>query len=112
VYQALRRTIDRGEGLDPRIADAVADAMKDWAVEHGATHFTHWFQPMTGLTAEKHDSFLSPVVEGGAIHAFTGKELIKGEPDASSVPLGRHPRDVRGRAATPPGIRPRPRSCA
>jgi glutamine synthetase len=88
VYQALRRTIDRGEQLDPRIADAVADAMKDWAVEHGATHFTHWFQPMTGLTAEKHDSFLSPVVEGGAIHAFTGRELIKGEPDASSFPSG------------------------
>jgi glutamine synthetase len=88
VYQALRRTIDRGEQLDPRIADAVADAMKDWAVEHGATHFTHWFQPMTGLTAEKHDSFLSPVVEGGAIQAFSGKELIKGEPDASSFPSG------------------------
>jgi glutamine synthetase type III len=88
VYQALRRTIDRGAVLDPAIADAVADAMKDWAVEHGATHFTHWFQPMTGLTAEKHDSFLSPVVEGGAIHAFTGKELIKGEPDASSFPSG------------------------
>jgi len=88
AYQALRRTIDRGAQLDPRIADAVADAMKDWAVEHGATHFTHWFQPMTGLTAEKHDSFLSPVVEGGAIQAFTGKELIKGEPDASSFPSG------------------------
>jgi len=88
VYQALRRTIDRGAELDPLIADAVADAMKDWAVEHGATHFTHWFQPMTGLTAEKHDSFLSPVAEGGAIHAFTGKELIKGEPDASSFPSG------------------------
>ena len=88
AYQALRRTIDRGEQLDPRFADAVADAMKDWAVEHGATHFTHWFQPMTGLTAEKHDSFLAPVVEGGAIHAFTGKELIKGEPDASSFPSG------------------------
>ncbi len=88
VYQALRRTIDRGEQLDPKIADGVADAMKDWAVEHGATHFTHWFQPMTGLTAEKHDSFLAPVVEGGAIHAFTGKELIKGEPDASSFPSG------------------------
>ena len=88
VYQALRNTIERGERLDPKIADAVADAMKDWAVERGATHFTHWFQPMTGLTAEKHDSFLSPVVEGGAIHAFTGKELIKGEPDASSFPSG------------------------
>jgi len=88
VYQALRRTIDRGAALDQSIADAVADAMKDWAVEHGATHFTHWFQPMTGLTAEKHDSFLSPVAEGGAIHAFSGKELIKGEPDASSFPSG------------------------
>jgi len=88
VYQALRRTIESGDPLRERFADAVADAMKDWAVEHGATHFTHWFQPMTGLTAEKHDSFLSPVVEGGAIHAFTGKELIKGEPDALSFPSG------------------------
>ena len=88
VYQGLRRTIDSGEQLELSVADAVADAMKDWAVEHGATHFTHWFQPMTGLTAEKHDSFLSPVVDGGAIHAFTGKELIRGEPDASSFPSG------------------------
>ncbi len=88
VYQALRRTIEAGEDLDSTYADTVADAMKDWAVEHGATHYTHWFQPMTGLTAEKHDSFLSPVVEGGAIHSFTGKELIKGEPDASSFPSG------------------------
>src|SRR5262245_40350548 len=88
VYQALRNTVDLGAELDPTHADAIANAMKDWAVEHGATHFTHWFQPMTGLTAEKHDSFLSPVVEGGAIQAFTGKELIKGEPDASSFPSG------------------------
>jgi glutamine synthetase len=88
VYQALRRTIENGEELSPAYADSIADAMKDWAVEHGATHFTHWFQPMTGLTAEKHDSFLSPVVEGGAIQTFTGKELIKGEPDASSFPSG------------------------
>ena len=88
VYQALRKTVEQGVELDARHADAVADAMKDWAVEHGATHFTHWFQPMTGLTAEKHDSFLNPVVEGGAIHAFSGKELIKGEPDASSFPSG------------------------
>jgi len=88
VYQALRRTIEQGEELSPAHADAIADAMKDWAVEHGATHFTHWFQPMTGLTAEKHDSFLSPIVEGGAIQSFTGKELIKGEPDASSFPSG------------------------
>ena len=88
VYQALRRTVEAGAQLDASHADAVADAMKDWAVEHGATHFTHWFQPMTGFTAEKHDSFLNPVVEGGAIHAFSGKELIKGEPDASSFPSG------------------------
>ena len=88
TYRALRNTIDRGETLSPEHADVIAGAMKDWAVEHGATHYTHWFQPMTGLTAEKHDSFLSPVVEGGAIHSFTGKELIKGEPDASSFPSG------------------------
>lgn len=88
VYQSLRCTIDRGLVLEERVAAEVADAMKDWAVEHGATHFTHWFQPMTGLTAEKHDSFLSPVVDGGAIHAFSGKELIMGEPDASSFPSG------------------------
>ncbi|MEM7311163.1 MAG: glutamine synthetase III [Planctomycetota bacterium] len=88
VYQKLRRTIDAGEALDPDVADAVADAMKDWAVEHGATHYTHWFQPMTGLTAEKHDSFLSPLVEGGALHAFSGEQLIQGEPDASSFPSG------------------------
>ncbi len=88
VYQALRHTIEKGAELDPKHADAVANAMKDWAVEQGSTHFTHWFQPMTGLTAEKHDSFLNPVDEGGAIHAFSGKELIKGEPDASSFPSG------------------------
>jgi len=88
TYRSLRQTIETGAALGPKVADDVADAMKDWAVEHGATHFTHWFQPMTGLTAEKHDSFLSPVVEGGAIHAFTGGELIKGEPDASSFPSG------------------------
>ncbi len=88
VYRALRHTIDQGRSLSADYADAIADAMKDWAVEHGATHYTHWFQPMTGLTAEKHDSFLSPVVEGGAIHSFRGKELIQGEPDASSFPSG------------------------
>lgn len=88
TYRSLRKTIETGASLGPDVAEDVADAMKDWAVEHGATHFTHWFQPMTGLTAEKHDSFLSPVVEGGAIHAFTGNELIKGEPDASSFPSG------------------------
>ncbi|MBL8862283.1 MAG: glutamine synthetase III [Planctomycetes bacterium] len=88
VYSALRRTIDAGEALDPRIADAVANAMKDWAIEHGATHFTHWFQPMTGLTAQKHDSFLQQTSDGRAILEFSGRELIKGEPDASSFPSG------------------------
>src|SRR5438132_13937083 len=88
VYHALRRTITHGDSLDPSVADAVASAMKEWAVEHGATHYTHWFQPLTGITAEKHDSFLSPTSEGTAITEFRGKELIKGEPDASSFPSG------------------------
>jgi glutamine synthetase len=88
VYQSLRRTITKGEPLTPPVADAVAAAMKDWAVEHGATHYTHWFQPMTGLTAEKHDSFYAPQEGGGAVAEFSGKELIKGEPDASSFPSG------------------------
>ncbi len=88
AYRALRATITRGETLDLSTADAVATALKDWAVEHGATHYTHWFQPMTGITAEKHDSFLSPTSDGGAIAEFRGKELIKGEPDASSFPSG------------------------
>jgi glutamine synthetase len=88
VFKALQRTIRRGEPLDPAIADAVANAMKDWAIEQGATHFTHIFQPMTGLTAEKHDSFLQPTGDGRAIVEFSGKELVKGEPDASSFPSG------------------------
>ena len=88
AYRALRATITRGETLDLATADAVATALKDWAVEHGATHYTHWFQPLTGITAEKHDSFLSPTSEGGAVAEFRGKELIKGEPDASSFPSG------------------------
>src|SRR6266850_385200 len=88
VYHALRRTITYGESLDPSAADAIAKAMKDWAVEHGATHYTHWFQPLTGITAEKHDSFLSPTGDGKAVLEFSGKELIKGEPDASSFPSG------------------------
>jgi glutamine synthetase len=88
AYRALRATITRGESLDLATADAVATSLKDWAVEHGATHYTHWFQPMTGITAEKHDSFLSPTSDGGAIAEFRGKELIKGEPDASSFPSG------------------------
>jgi glutamine synthetase len=88
VYRALRATITRGEPLDSATGDAVATALKEWAVEHGATHYTHWFQPMTGITAEKHDSFLSPTSQGTAITEFRGKELIKGEPDASSFPSG------------------------
>src|SRR5947207_12637961 len=88
VYKALQKTIKLGETLDPSVADAVAVAMKDWALEHGATHYTHLFQPMTGITAEKHDSFLSTSEGGGAIAEFSGKELIKGEPDASSFPSG------------------------
>jgi glutamine synthetase len=88
AYRALRATITHGEPLDLATADAVATALKDWAVEHGATHYTHWFQPLTGITAEKHDSFLSPASDGTAIAEFRGKELIKGEPDASSFPSG------------------------
>jgi glutamine synthetase len=88
VYRALRRTITLGEPLDHTIADIIASAMKDWAVEHGATHYTHWFQPMSGITAEKHDSFLAPTPDGRAIAEFGGKELSRGEPDASSFPSG------------------------
>jgi glutamine synthetase len=88
VYRALRRTCTHGDPLDPSAADIIASAMKDWAVEHGATHYTHWFQPMTGITAEKHDSFISPSAEGRAVAEFSGKELIRGEPDASSFPSG------------------------
>lgn len=88
VYQSLRKTIDEGAKLDISVANAVAVAMKDWAVENGATHYTHWFQPLTGVTAEKHDSFISPSPDGGVIMEFSGKELIKGEPDASSFPSG------------------------
>ena len=88
VYNAMKKTIDEGQKLDPAVADAVAIAMKDWAVEKGATHFTHWFQPLTGITAEKHDSFINPSPDGGVIMEFSGKELVKGEPDASSFPSG------------------------
>ncbi len=88
VYRALQRTLDRGEALDTSLADAVAVAMKDWAMEKGATHYTHWFQPLTGSTAEKHDSFFVPAGDGTAIAEFSGKELIQGEPDASSFPTG------------------------
>jgi glutamine synthetase len=88
IYQKLRKTIDEGEALSITVANAVAVAMKDWAVEKGATHYTHWFQPLTGITAEKHDSFISPSPDGRVIMEFSGKELIKGEPDASSFPSG------------------------
>lgn len=88
VYKSLRKTIDNGKDLDITVANAVANAMKDWAIEKGATHYTHWFQPMTGITAEKHDSFISPTADGRIIMEFSGKELIKGEPDASSFPSG------------------------
>jgi glutamine synthetase len=88
TFKALKKTIDQGLPLDANVAEVVANAMKDWAIEKGATHFTHWFQPMTGITAEKHDSFISPTSDGKVIMEFSGKELIKGEPDASSFPSG------------------------
>jgi len=88
IYRALRDTIKKGAPLDPGVADVVAAAMKEWSMERGATHYTHWFQPMTGLTAEKHDSFLTPTESGSAIAEFAGKELVRGEPDASSFPSG------------------------
>ena len=88
VYNALQNTIKDGKPIDLKVANVVATAMKDWAIEHGATHFTHWFQPMTGITAEKHDSFISPTNDGKVIMEFSGKELVKGEPDGSSFPSG------------------------
>ena len=88
AYKVLRGTITRGEPLDAATADAVASALKDWAIEHGATHYTHWFQPLTGITAEKHDSFFAPTPDGRAVAEFSGKELVRGEPDASSFPSG------------------------
>jgi glutamine synthetase len=88
AFKSIQKTIKTGAPLDPTVADAVAAAMKDWAIEHGATHYTHLFQPMTGITAEKHDSFLAPTGDGKALAEFSGKELIKGEPDASSFPSG------------------------
>jgi len=88
VFRAVQRTIQFGERLDPSVADTVANAMKDWAIENGATHYTHWFQPLTGLTAEKHDSFLAPDGVGGALVEFSGDQLVQGEPDASSFPSG------------------------
>ena len=88
TFRELQKTIKEGKSLNIKIANAVANAMKDWAVEHGATHYTHWFQPMTGVTAEKHDGFIGTNKNGKVILEFSGKELIKGEPDASSFPNG------------------------
>lgn len=104
TYKALKKTIESGQYLDDSIADVVANAMKDWAIEKGVTHFTHWFQPMTGITAEKHDSFISPKSDGSIIMEFSGKELVKGEPDASSFPNGglRDTYEARGYTAWDP----------
>lgn len=88
TYKTFKNAVLKGEALDLPIANIIANAMKDWALEHGATHFTHWFQPMTGITAEKHESFIAPTADGRVIMDFSGKELIQGEPDASSFPSG------------------------
>ncbi len=89
VYQKLKQTMKEGKELDLEMADIIAHEMKEWAIEQGATHFTHWFQPLSGVTAEKHDSFItSPMDNGKVLMSFSGKELIKGEPDASSFPSG------------------------
>ncbi|MBR2403317.1 MAG: glutamine synthetase III, partial [Lachnospiraceae bacterium] len=106
VYTSLKRTIDEGAELDIGVANAVANAMKEWAVSKGATHYTHWFQPLTGITAEKHDSFITPAPDGSVIMEFSGKELIKGEPDASSFPNGglRATFEARGYTAWDPTV--------
>ncbi|HJO55740.1 MAG TPA: glutamine synthetase III, partial [Candidatus Scalindua sp.] len=88
TYKALKKVIENDLQLPEEVADVVANAMKDWAIERGATHYTHWFQPLTGSTAEKHDSFISPTDQGGVVMEFSGKQLVKGEPDASSFPSG------------------------
>ncbi|CAN5745499.1 glutamine synthetase III [soil metagenome] len=108
VYRALRRAVAQGESIEPNVADIIASALKDWAVEHGATHYTHWFQPLTGITAEKHDSFLSPSADGRAVAEFSGKELARGEPDASSFPSGgmRSTFEARGYTAWDPSSPP------
>ena len=93
IYKALKRTIEEGKDLDINVANSVANAMKNWALEKGCTHYTHWFQPMTGITAEKHEAFISPAEGGKVLLEFSGKELIKGEPDASSFPSSL-PRDA------------------
>ena len=108
IYKALRKTITLGAPLDGSAADVIASAMKDWAIEHGATHYTHWFQPLTGITAEKHDAFIAPTADGKAVAEFSGKELIKGEPDASSFPSGgmRSTFEARGYTAWDPTSSP------
>ena len=88
TFKMMQASLHYGKRLDPQTASVVANAMKDWAIEKGATHYTHWFQPMTGITAEKHDSFISPTADGKIIMEFSGKELVRGEPDASSFPSG------------------------
>ena len=88
TYRAFRSLVDAGKPLTLEVANVVAHEMKEWAISKGATHYTHWFQPMTGITAEKHDSFINPIGDGTVIMSFSGKELIKGEPDASSFPNG------------------------
>ena len=106
TYKALMRTIQGGEPLDIEVANVVAHSMKEWAIEKGATHYTHWFQPLTGITSEKHDSFLDPIADGRALMRFSGKELIKSEPDASSFPNGglRATFEARGYTAWDPTI--------
>ncbi len=96
VFKSLKKTIEKGEKLDPSVADTVASAMKDWAIEKGATHYAHVFYPLTGLTAEKHDSFLSPDGDGGAVAEFSGKAADPGRAGRFELSLGRHPRHVRG----------------
>ena len=105
TYKQLMKTIKEGAPLDEDVANVVAHAMKEWAIEKGATHYTHWFQPLTGITSEKHDSFIDPTDDGLTIMTFSGKELIQGEPDASSFPPGGLRAPSRP-AATPPGIPP------
>ena len=111
TYKSLKATIDKGQPLDLEVANVVASVMKRWAIEQGATHYTHWFQPLTGITSEKHDGFVSPQPDGTAIMEFSGKELIKGEPDASSFPSGglratAEARGYTGRSNAPPAPDP------
>ena len=110
VYRQLKKTVAEGKDLDMNIANSVAHAMKTWAIENGATHYTHWFQPMTGITAEKHEAFINPVGGGRVIMEFSGKELIKGEPDASGTPPAT-PSSRTRRCASPRRTAPSPARC-